>query len=186
MSAPRSRRVLLLGVLAAASLAGVLLVGYLPSRVDGGVEPTVRQVLAWLQGLGAPEWVNYDFADFLANIAFFIPIGMIAALLLPWKVWWLAIPTGAALSGLLRTRAVSVPARALCELDGCRGQHARCDHRSADRRRHPVDQDATVSPTARRAATSSANCTALSAAPLRRLSFEMKSARPRPPGTPSS
>ena len=26
--------------------------------------------------LGAPDWVNYDFADFVANIAFFIPIGL--------------------------------------------------------------------------------------------------------------
>ena len=95
------RRIVVLGAVGAVCLAGVLLVGYLPSRVDGGVEPTVRRVLAWLQGLGAPEWVNYDFADFIANIGFFVPIGLIAALLLPWRVWWVAIPIGAALSGLL-------------------------------------------------------------------------------------
>ena len=35
-------------------------------------------------------------------------------------------------------------------------------------------------------ATSSASCTVLSAAPLRRLSFEMNSASPRPPSTPWS
>ena len=95
------RRIFLLVLVGAACLAGVLLVGFLPSRVDGGVEPAVRRVLAWLQGLGAPEWVNYDFADFTANIGFFVPIGLVAALLLPWRVWWLAIPLGAALSGLL-------------------------------------------------------------------------------------
>ena len=97
----RRRRVVVLTLVGAACLAGVLLIGYLPSRVDGGVEPTVRRVLAWLQGLGAPEWVNYDFADFVANIGFFVPIGLVAALLLPWRAWWLAIPLGAALSGLL-------------------------------------------------------------------------------------
>ena len=97
----RRRRIIGLAAVGAACLAGVLLVGFLPSRVDGGVEPAVRRVLAWLQGLGAPEWVNYDFADFVANIGFFVPIGLIAALLLPWRAWWLAIPIGAALSGLL-------------------------------------------------------------------------------------
>ncbi len=95
------RRIVALTLIGAACLAGVLLVGYLPTRVDGGVEPLVRRILAWLQNLGAPEWVNYDFADFVANIGFFVPIGLVAALLLPWRVWWLAIPVGAALSGLL-------------------------------------------------------------------------------------
>jgi glycopeptide antibiotics resistance protein len=97
----RRRRVVVLVVVGAVCVVGVLLVGYLPTRVDGGVEPAVRRVLAWLQGLGAPEWVNYDFADFVANIAFFVPIGLVAALLLPWRMWGLAIPLGAALSGLL-------------------------------------------------------------------------------------
>ena len=97
----RRRRVVTLALVGVVCLTGVLLVGYLPSRVDGGVEPVVRRVLAWLQGLGAPEWVNYDFADFVANIGFFVPIGLVAALLLPWRAWWGAIPIGAALSGLL-------------------------------------------------------------------------------------
>jgi VanZ family protein len=97
----RRRRIIVLAAVGVACLLGVLLIGYLPSRVDGGVEPAVRRVLAWLQGLGAPEWVNYDFADFIANIGFFVPIGLVAALLLPWRAWWVAIPLGAALSGLL-------------------------------------------------------------------------------------
>jgi glycopeptide antibiotics resistance protein len=93
-------------------LAGVLVVGYLPSRVDGGVEPTVRRVLAWLQNLGAPAWVNYDFADFVANVGFFVPIGLVAALLLPWRAWWLAMPLGAALSGALELgQALFLPER---------------------------------------------------------------------------
>ncbi|MGN6502464.1 MAG: VanZ family protein [Pseudolysinimonas sp.] len=97
----RRRRIVLLGGAAVLVLAGVLVVGYLPSRVDGGVEPAVRRVLAWLQALGAPAWVDYDLADFVANIAFFVPIGLLAALLLPWRMWWLAIPVGALLSGAL-------------------------------------------------------------------------------------
>ncbi|MEO5921150.1 MAG: VanZ family protein [Pseudolysinimonas sp.] len=95
------RRNALLALVSVVCLAGVLIIGYLPSPVDGGVEPAVRRVLAWLQGIGAPEWVNYDFADFVANIGFFVPIGLVAALLLPWRAWWAAIPLAAALSGLL-------------------------------------------------------------------------------------
>lgn len=105
------RRVALLAAAGATVLAGVLLVGLLPSRVDGGVEPAVRRVLAWLQGLGAPEWVNYDFADFVANVGFFVPIGLIAALLLG-RMWGLAIPLGAALSGALELgQALFLPER---------------------------------------------------------------------------
>jgi VanZ family protein len=113
VSAPRSRRraALLAGV-AVLCLAGVLVVGYLPSRIDGGVEPAVRRVLAWLQAMGAPEWVNYDFADFVANIGFFVPIGLVAALLLPWRIWWLAMPLGAVLSGALELgQALFLPER---------------------------------------------------------------------------
>ncbi|MCU1418529.1 MAG: hypothetical protein JWP32_2703 [Schumannella sp.] len=95
------RRIVILACVGVAVLAGVLVVGYLPSRVDGGLEPTVRRVLAWLQGLGAPPWVDYDFADFVGNVAFFVPIGLIAALLLPWRWWWMAVPIAAALSGAL-------------------------------------------------------------------------------------
>ncbi|HTL40443.1 MAG TPA: VanZ family protein [Pseudolysinimonas sp.] len=97
----RRRRIVLLAGAAVLVLAGALVVGYLPSRVDGGVEPAVRRVLAFLQRLGAPGWVDYDLADFVANIGFFVPIGLVAALLLPWRMWWLAIPAGALLSGAL-------------------------------------------------------------------------------------
>ncbi len=97
----RRHRVVALALVGVAVLSGVLLVGFLPSRVDGGVEPDVRRVLAWLQGAGAPEWVNYDFADFVANIGMFVPMGLVTALLLPRRAWWLAVPIGAALSGVL-------------------------------------------------------------------------------------
>ena len=95
------RRIVTLAVIGVVFVGGALVIGFLPTRVDGGVEPTVRRVLSWLQDVGAPAWVDYDFADFVANIGFFVPIGLVAALLLPWRAWWAAIPIGAALSGLL-------------------------------------------------------------------------------------
>jgi hypothetical protein len=108
---PDRRRVLVLAIVGVVLLAGVLLVGFLPTRVDGGVEHQVRGFVDWLRGLGL-TWVDYDLMDFLANIGFFVPVGLIAALLLPWRVWWLAIPIGAALSGALEVgQALFLPAR---------------------------------------------------------------------------
>ncbi|MEZ5190335.1 MAG: hypothetical protein R2717_05325 [Schumannella sp.] len=51
----RTRRIAVLAGVGALCLAGVLVVGLLPSRVDGGLEPGVRRLLAWLQGLGHPS-----------------------------------------------------------------------------------------------------------------------------------
>jgi VanZ family protein len=105
-------RVIVLVVVGVALLAGVLVVGLLPDRVDGGVEGPIRAFIDRLQAAGAPTWVNYDLVDFLANILFFVPIGFIAALLLPWRVWWLAMPIGLALSTALELgQALFLPQR---------------------------------------------------------------------------
>ena len=106
----KSRVVVLVGA-AVAALAGVLVVGLLPNRVDGGVERPIRAFVDTLRAAGL-EWVTYDLIDFVANVGFFVPIGLIAALLLPWRVWWLAIPLGAALSGALELgQALFLPER---------------------------------------------------------------------------
>jgi VanZ family protein len=106
------RRILVLAIVGVVLLAGVLLVGFLPTRVDGGVENQVRGFVDWMRGLGAPEWVDYDLMDFLANIAFFVPVGLIASLLLPRRVLWLAVPIGALLSGALELgQALFLPQR---------------------------------------------------------------------------
>lgn len=111
MSASRSRRVVVLVVAAVLLLAGVLVVGLLPTRVDGGVERPVRAFIDVLRAAGL-DWVSYDLIDFVANVGFFVPIGLVAALLLPWRVWWLAMPLGAALSGALELgQALFLPER---------------------------------------------------------------------------
>lgn len=105
-------RIVVLAVVGAVLLAGVLVVGLLPTRVDGGVEVQVRAFVDALRAAGAPLWVDYDLIDFLANIAFFVPVGLIAALLLPRRLWWLAIPIGAALSAALELgQALFLPQR---------------------------------------------------------------------------
>ena len=106
-----SRRAVLISV-SLLVLAGILVVGLLPTRVDGGVEHQVRAFVDGLRAAGAPPWVDYDLIDFLANIGFFIPIGAIAAALLPWRMWWLAIPAAAVLSGAVElAQAAFLPQR---------------------------------------------------------------------------
>jgi VanZ family protein len=106
----RTRVVVL--VIAAASLVGVLVVGLLPNRVDGGVERPIRAFIDTLQAAGAPDWVNYDLVDFLANILFFVPIGLLGAVLLPRRLWWLAMPVGLLLSAALELgQAAFLPQR---------------------------------------------------------------------------
>ena len=99
-------------VVAALLVVGVLLVGLLPDRVDGGVERPIRAFIDTLQAAGAPGWVTYDLVDFLANILFFVPVGLIGALLLPRRLWWLAMPAGLLLSAALELgQAAFLPER---------------------------------------------------------------------------
>ncbi len=93
-------RVVVLAIAGAVVLAGVLLVGLLPDRVDGGVEHAVRAFVDDVRAAGL-SWVTYDVVDFAANILFFVPIGLLGALLLPRRVWWLSMPIGLALSAAL-------------------------------------------------------------------------------------
>ncbi|MGE3192651.1 MAG: VanZ family protein [Microbacteriaceae bacterium] len=105
-------RVVVPAVAGALVLAGVLLIGLLPDRVDGGVERPIRAFIDTLQEAGAPGWVNYDLVDFLANILFFVPIGLLGALLLPRRMWWLAMPAGLLLSAALELgQAAFLPER---------------------------------------------------------------------------
>ena len=104
-------RVVVLAIVGVLVLAGVLVVGLLPDRVDGGVEHQVRAFVDDLRAAGL-TWVTYDLVDFVANIAFFVPIGLLGALLLPQRVWWLAIPIGAGLSVALELgQAAFLPQR---------------------------------------------------------------------------
>lgn len=96
----KTRRVVVLAALGVAVLGGVLLVGLLPTRVDGGVEGQVRAFVDQLRAAGL-TWVDYDLIDFLANVGFFVPVGFLAGMLLPQRIWWLAIPAGGLLSAAI-------------------------------------------------------------------------------------
>jgi glycopeptide antibiotics resistance protein len=104
-------RVVLLVVAGVLLLGAVLVVGFSPVRVDGLVQHQVRAFVDQLRADGW-SWIDYDTIDFIANIGFFVPLGLIGALLLPWRMWWLAIPIGAMISGAIELgQALFLPAR---------------------------------------------------------------------------
>jgi glycopeptide antibiotics resistance protein len=105
-------RVRFVAVLTVIYVAFVLLVTLWPTTVDKGMSPYIDRLLAKLWSKGVPTFVNYGFVEFTANIGFFVPIGFLLTLLLTWRLQWLAIAGGAALSAAVETaQGLFLPAR---------------------------------------------------------------------------
>jgi glycopeptide antibiotics resistance protein len=96
-------RVRFIAVLAVMYLVVVLVVTLWPTTVDHGLTPYIDRLLAKLWSKGVPRFVDYDFIEFSANIVFFVPVGFLLALLLPFRRSWAAIPGGALLSACVET-----------------------------------------------------------------------------------
>lgn len=91
-----------LAFLALLAYAAVVLAATLsPTPLDQGYQGAIDKVLAVLHRNGVPEWFGYNKLEFSANIVMFIPLGFLITLLLPTKVWWLALIICPALSGTI-------------------------------------------------------------------------------------
>lgn len=71
-----------------AYLVGLALVGFWPTPVDRPIQGTLASLLASLHRFGAPGWFDYRFVEASANVAMFVPLGILAAIVLPAKSWW--------------------------------------------------------------------------------------------------
>jgi len=71
-----------------AYLVGLAFVGFWPAPVDKPISHTLTAALKYLHGLGMPGWLDYHFVEASANVAMFIPLGIVAAKALPNKPWW--------------------------------------------------------------------------------------------------
>lgn len=83
-----------------------------PSRVEESLPNLLDLVLSGVHRLG---WTALDFTrlEVLANILVFVPIGVLAFLLLPRRVWPLSLLVGPALSAAIETaQRVALPHRA--------------------------------------------------------------------------
>lgn len=98
---------LLVGVLAAAA---VLVLN--PWQLHHALDAPIARGLGTLHDLGLPEKLNLHAAEFAANIALFVPLGLLGALLLPRRRWWVALVALVALSlGIEIVQAVGLSYR---------------------------------------------------------------------------
>ncbi|PYI37599.1 VanZ family protein [Arthrobacter psychrolactophilus] len=97
-------------------LLAVLLVVFWPTPVDRPASGTLNAVLSWLHRHGTPRFIDYNFVEFTANIAMFIPMGLIASI---WfKNGFLGVIAGMLVSCLIElTQATSLPDRYATGLD---------------------------------------------------------------------
>lgn len=72
----------------AAYLTGLALVAYWPTPVDRPVHGTITSILKYLHTHGVPGWFDYHFVEASANVAMFIPLGVLAAKAMPTKAAW--------------------------------------------------------------------------------------------------
>lgn len=96
-------RVQFVAVLSVMYLIVVLAVTLWPTTLDQGLSPYIDRLLAKLWSKGVPTFVDYGFIEFSANVVFFVPVGFLLGVLLPFRWWWGAIVGGAALSACVET-----------------------------------------------------------------------------------
>jgi VanZ family protein len=69
-----------------------------PDSVDRGVYPFLMRGVLFIQFHGLP-WFRYSMIEEAANVALFVPLGMLGILALGLRRWWRVVLTGTALSG---------------------------------------------------------------------------------------
>ncbi|WP_104082522.1 VanZ family protein [Cryobacterium sp. Y11] len=94
MSVMRRRRHGLLrraaGWIALAYLIALALIAFWPTPVDRNVHGSISSVVLWLHEHGGPLWLGYDTIEFTANIALFVPVGLLVVVLTDPFHWWFA------------------------------------------------------------------------------------------------
>lgn len=75
-------------------LAGLGTVGFWPTPVDKPIHGALTAALKYLHARGVPGWVDYRLIEASANVAMFIPFGVLAAMALPNRAWWQLIGVG--------------------------------------------------------------------------------------------
>jgi glycopeptide antibiotics resistance protein len=77
----------------------------------------VLRLLARLQTFDHLGWLTFDRAEYLANVALFVPVGLFLLLLLGSRFWWLAIGAALLLTSMIETAQRSIPGRVSDERD---------------------------------------------------------------------
>ncbi len=69
-----------------------------PQVFTAAQDSLVAHAIAWAQEVTGSTWLSYARTEFLANIAMFVPVGVLAALWLPRRWWLLGAVVGVGLS----------------------------------------------------------------------------------------
>jgi len=78
--------------------AVVLAATLTPEPLDQGLRPAIDQILDALHRRGLPGWFGYSALEFSANVAMFVPLAFLIAMLLPYRFWWWTLLIGPAMS----------------------------------------------------------------------------------------
>lgn len=85
----------------AAMLIALSVIAFWPSPVDQPVQGQLAAVLDYLHRHGIPAWFNYKFVEASANVALFVPLGIVGSLAFPDKCWWQVGAFGLLISGCM-------------------------------------------------------------------------------------
>lgn len=104
------RRARLLHVTAGLYLAAVAAITLTPQPApsDNGLLRTIADLLARLP---ATAWLTIETLEFVANIALFVPLGVLGVLLLGRRRWWLVLLVGVVLTGVIEAAQFGIPNR---------------------------------------------------------------------------
>jgi VanZ family protein len=96
------------------TIAYLVFVGWV-TLTPGSEAPTsselVLRVLDRLQGYPHLGWLTYNRAEYLANIALFVPVGLFLLLLFGTRFWWLAVAAALLMTSFIETVQRVIPGR---------------------------------------------------------------------------
>jgi len=61
------------------------------------------RLLRWFAAHPSTAWITFDRVEFAANVAMFVPLGVLAVLWFGVRAWWSAILIGALVSGAIES-----------------------------------------------------------------------------------
>lgn len=95
----------------------VLVITMWPSPPDPGASPLLQRVLDWAHGAGLPAAVDVATLEVVANVAMFVPLGLLVAASRRLRRPWLAVPIALAFSAAIETTQIALPGRYPTVLD---------------------------------------------------------------------
>jgi len=107
----------LLSLVTLAYLGFVAWITLTPADVAPTSSELVERVLNRLQAYDDLAWLTYDRAEFLANVALFVPVGLFLLLLVGTRFWWVAAGLAFVMTSAIETAQRSIPGRVPDERD---------------------------------------------------------------------